>query len=113
MTIEQLMVEHVQNQTGVRTGGEIISGQKVPFIVVQKRGGSRRNMISSATMQFDCYAESLLKASELCKSVQKAVEESTALNDISGVEFGGDYNSTDPDTKRHCYTAMYDITHYL
>lgn len=112
-TIESVLIGYVGQKTAVHTGGEIPGKRTGSYIVAQKRGGGKSNHIPSATMQFDCYAPTLFEACELSQKVIRAVEESTALDDIASVEFGGDYNSTDTERKVYCYTAMFEITHYL
>lgn len=110
--IEQLIISHLLSRLSCCVDGEIPVEPPQRFVVVQKRGGERENHIYTSLIQFDVYAESLATAAALCKEVMAAVDNMTDLDEVCSCEYGGDYNATDTASKRYCYQAMYNITHY-
>ena len=110
--IEATIIAHLGANLAVHVGGEIPAKPEQRYVVVQKRGGERENHIYTSLIQFDAYAESLAEAAKLCQEVMAIVDDMICLDEVCSCEYGGDYNATDTASKRYCYQAMYDITHY-
>ena len=110
--IEETIIAYLNANLSVPVGGEISDKHPLRYVVVQKKGGERENHIYTSLFQFDAYAESLAAAAALCKDVMAVVDEMTDLGEVCSCEYGGDFNATDTASKRYCYQAMYNITHY-
>ena len=110
--IEETIIAYLSQNLTEPVKAEIPANPPQRFVVIQKKGSDRENHIDTALFEFDSYAESLFAAAELNEAVKAVVESLTDLDEISCCEFGGDYNATDTASKRYCYQAMYNITHY-
>ena len=82
------------------------------FIVLEKTGSGEENLIFSATIAVQSYAESLLSAATLNEQVKDVLLYGTTPPEITRIKLNSDYNYTDPDLDRYRYQAVYDITHY-
>lgn len=82
------------------------------FVLFEKTGSYKSNHLSSTTIAFQSYAESMYEAAKLNEEVKDAVEALILLDEIRGIKLNGDYNFTDTTTKQDRYQAVYDIKHY-
>ena len=111
--IEKIMYDYLSaalNPIPVYT--EIPSEPPGRFGTLEKTGGSRSNLLETATIAFQAWDTSLYGAADLCRTVCAVVDASIALDDISKAEYVSDYNYTDTGSKRYRYQAVYQITHY-
>ena len=83
------------------------------FVVVEKTGGERSNLLNTASVAVQSYAESLYEAAVLNELTKAAMDSLVEEDEISKSAYQTDYNFTDTETKRYRYQAVYDITHYL
>lgn len=83
------------------------------YVLIEKTGAGRENMIDNATIAIQSYAESLFDAATLNESVKTAM-----LGDDTNAGFNGtvfsctlnsDYNFTDTTEKKYRYQAIFDI----
>ena len=81
-------------------------------VVLEKIGSSQENHITTSMLSAKSYGASLYDAACLNEKVKKAVFESVVLDEVSGCFLNSDYNNTDTATKRYCYRAVFNITHY-
>jgi len=91
---------------------EIPAERPEKFVTLEKTGGSRMNLLETATIAFQCWAGSLYEAADLCRTVKSVMDASIALDDISRAEYVSDYNYTDSARKEYRYQTVYQITHY-
>ena len=91
---------------------EIPKNRPEKFVTFEKTGGSRENMIDTATIALQCWAKSIYEAAELCVAVKGIMDASVALEEISKAEYVSDYNYTDTSTKHYRYQTVYQVTHY-
>lgn len=82
------------------------------YVLFEKTGSSKRNLLSSATFAFQSYAPSLYEAATLNEKVKSVVEGLIHLDEIRGVSLNSDYNFTDTETKEYRYQAVFDIEHH-
>ena len=83
------------------------------FVVIENVGGSRRDLLDSASVAFQSYSTvSLLQAAKLDEQVRMQVWGLTELGEISGVRLASHYNHTDTRTKRYRYQSVFDFYHY-
>lgn len=111
--IEKIVVDHLVaqlNMTDVYM--EVPDAPPTKFIVIEKTGSGRVNLINSATIAIQSYDETLFKTAELNELVKAAMDLLSSNSEIGKVALESDYNFTDTSTKRYRYQAVYDITHY-
>lgn len=112
--IEKVILDYMHSR-GFRAYMEIpkdTPSHLYPFLVIEKTGASRQNRITTSTLAFQSYAESLYEAAAFNEQVKAAVEDSVMCREITRAAFQNDYNFTDTTTKRYRYQAVYDISHY-
>ena len=110
--IEEIILEYLSDALPVPCYMEMPEDITGEFIVIEKTGSSRRNMINRSTFAFQAYAPTLYAAADLNESVKAAVDDMLELNEIIKVELNSDYNYTDTVMKRYRYQAVYVISHY-
>lgn len=82
------------------------------YILIEKTGSSRTNLIESAVIAVQSYAPSMVEAAELNESIKNVMLDIDALSSIGNCELNSDYNYTDTETKEYRYQAVFDIVHY-
>ncbi|MBQ3089517.1 MAG: hypothetical protein IJD21_03030 [Oscillospiraceae bacterium] len=110
--IELTVLDHLSEQLTVPVYMELPSGAPDRFVVLRKADSGRENFIYSAMFTFRSYGESLLEAARLNEQVKAAVDRISELDAVASARLNGDYPFPDTSIKRHCYQAVYDITHY-
>ena len=83
-----------------------------PFVIIEKTGSTRSNMITTSTLAIQSYAGSMYETIQLNEAIKEAMDDAVTLQEVTKVALNGDYNFTDIDTKRYRYQAVFDITHY-
>lgn len=110
--IELSLKKFLDGHLSVPSFFEVPAKAPKKYVVIEKTGSSKVNYISSATVAFQSYADSLFEAALLNDEVKAVVEKLIELNEITSVRLNSDYNFTDPTTKQYRYQAVYDIGHY-
>lgn len=110
--IETLVRTWLEQQLAVPVYLEVPAHPPAVFVVVQKTGTGCANLICSATMAVQSYAESLYEAARLNVRVKAALDRLPEREEICAARLNSDYPFTDTTSKRHRYQAVYDITHY-
>lgn len=82
------------------------------YFVIEKTSGGRTNLIDTATIAVQSYAETLYDAAVLNDRMKKAMFEIESLPEVSACTLNSDYNFTDTATKSYRYQAVFDITYY-
>lgn len=85
----------------------------VCYIKIEKTGSGVRNWIRSATVAIQSYGSSMQEAATLDERVVQAMLQSPSQDEISRCELIGDYNFTDPKTRRFRYQAVFDLTYFF
>lgn len=83
-----------------------------PFVIIEKTGSSKYNLIETSTLAIQSYGETLYDAAMLNEQIKTAMEGAVEVDDITQVSLNSDYNFTDTETKRYRYQAVFEITHY-
>lgn len=83
-----------------------------PFVVIEKTGSDYHDTLWTSTLAIQSYGSSMYETIMMNETVKQTVLDAIALSEITKISPGGDYNFTDPDTKRYRYQAVFDITHY-
>lgn len=110
--IEEIVLNHLKAMLRVPVYMEQPVEPEASFVLLEKTGSRRQNLVKSATLAVQSYAPSLVEAADLNEAVKAAMDNSVDLPEICKASLNSDYNYTDTDTKRYRYQAVYDITHY-
>ena len=82
------------------------------YVVLQKTGSSRENMIDTATFAIQSIAPTLYEAAALNERVKDAMELLPwAAPSVFKAALNSDSNFTNPNTKERRYQAVYHITY--
>lgn len=115
--IETEIIEYLGATLELPVYAEVPASNQNPpadyFIVVEKTGSSRINLINTATIAVQSYAPSLFEAASLNESVKHAMFDIIKESDtITRCQINSDYAYTRVETKQPRYQAVFDITHY-
>lgn len=111
--IEVTIIEYLNEALDVPVWMEIPKGTEDPdeYVLIQKTGSGKTNLISHATFALQSYGGSLYKALSLNEDVKTAMDNFITLDEISASRLNSDYNFTDTTSKKYRYQAVYDITY--
>lgn len=112
--IEAIVIDHLK-ALGVPVSAEMPVDYTPPLVVVVKTGGHEieNSGVYTSLLAVKCYGETLYKAACLADEALMLMHGLVEIESVTKVELNaGTYNNTDPETKRHCYQAVYEITHY-
>jgi hypothetical protein len=112
--IETIILAHLKTELDMNNVFMEVPRDNLPtrFIVIEKTGGERQNLINTSTFAVQSYAESLYEAAALNELTKAAMDSLVEEDEIARSAYQTDYNFTDTKTKRYRYQAVYDITHY-
>ena len=111
--IELAIKEYLDSRLSVPVVFEVPENKPDAYVLVEKTGGSRENMIDSATIAIQsCSGVSLYMAALLNEEVKTAMDGITIRPDISRAKRNTDYNFTDSQTKTYRYQAVYDMVYF-
>lgn len=91
---------------------EIPSNPPTEFVLIEKTGSVRSNLLYSSTIAIQSYSSTLYKAAELNEVVKNVMFLMPDVRDVSSVDLNSDYNFTDSTTKRYRYQAVFDVAHF-
>lgn len=109
--IEKIVLDYLNNVLDVPVYMEMPEAQPQEFVLIEKTGGSEENLILSATIALQSYADSLYSAAVLNEKVKKAMNKIIVLDSISKSKLNTDYNFTDTTKKKYRYQAVYDLVY--
>lgn len=107
--IEKIILDHLASCLRVPVYLEHRPDEPDSFVLIERIGSSRDNMITTVSFAIQSYGASMLEACRLNEEVKEAMDRSIELNSISRVSLDTDYNFTDTETKRYRYQAIYDL----
>lgn len=110
--IEKVILKYLKDNLAVPVYMEHQKTDPASFVIVEKTGSSRSNLIETSTFALQSYAPSMLGAAQLNEEVKALMDEVVELDEIVRSEINTDYNYTDTTTKQYRYQAVYDVTHY-
>ena len=123
--IETTILTYLLNRTSAGSDVYAERPTEIPseYIVIEKTGSTRENMITTSTIAIQSISDSLqggsmLQAMTLNDEVKEAILGGADtygmvdLDEIISVELNSDYNFTDTDTSEYRYQAVFAITHY-
>lgn len=110
--IEKIILDYLAG-AGVTAYMEIPEGGGVmPYVVIEKTGGSIDQHIRRATIAIQSYGASLYQAANLNTQIIALMEDIVLLPEISACELNSDYNFTDTTKKEYRYQAVYDLVYF-
>lgn len=107
--IEKIVLDYLNNTLSVPAYMEVPVNPPNRYVLLEKTGSSSENLINSATIAVQSYAESLYSAAVLNEEVKTAMDNIISLNDVMRSELNSDYNFTDTTKKKYRYQAIYDL----
>lgn len=110
--IEIIILNHLKNELSVPPYLESPENAPSEYVLFEKTGGNKNNLLKSSTFAFQSYSDTMYGASLLNAKTKEAVESLLTLDEIVSVKLNNDYNYTDTTTKKYRYQAVYDIKHY-
>lgn len=111
--IEAIVIGYLDGLDGVHAYAERPEQPPAEYLLVEKTGSGYENHISHATMAVQCYADSLLRAAELCWEVETAMRGIVSVPEVSSCRLNSSYNFTDTDSRKYRYQAVFDMTYYM
>lgn len=110
--IEPTIIAYLSEQLDVPVFGMVPPDPPATMVTVEKTGGSRANLIDTATIAVQSWATSIEEAAQLNDQVKAVMAASVELDTISSCDLEADYNYTDNVRKRPRYQALFDIVYY-
>lgn len=110
--IETIVLNYLSNNLSVPVYMEEPETKPVSYVVLEKTGSQKANLIETATIAAQSYGASLYDAAALNAEVKHALEDMEEIDAVGSVKLNSDYNFTDPETKRYRYQCVYNIVFY-
>lgn len=110
--IEETVLDYLSEKVPVMVRMEEELDMPDEYILVEKTGSGENNHIRRATIAVQSYAGSLYRAMQINEEVKEAMNDITALDEISRCTLNSDYDYTDTTRKKYRYQAVFDIVHY-
>lgn len=112
MTIEELIVQHLNDNLSVPAYGEVPHNPPESYVVIERTGGGMSNRIRSAMITVDVYAQSMTAVQELNEQMLEAMDGLVEYNMVASCRLNTNYNDSDTRTKEHKYGALFDLVYY-
>lgn len=109
--IETTVLNYLSEELAEPCYMEVPAEPPATFVVIDKTGSSRLNLVNEATLAIQSYAATKAQAAELNERVKSAMDNIITLADIGGVKLNSDYNFTNTQTKKYRYQAVYVLTY--
>lgn len=109
--IETTVLDYLSEELAEPCYMEVPAEPPATFVVIDKTGSSRLNLVNEATLAIQSYAATKAQAAELNERVKSAMDNIITLADIGGVKLNSDYNFTNTQTKKYRYQAVYVLTY--
>lgn len=110
--VEKTILDYLNSKLDVNVYMEEPEAPESSYVIIQKTGSSRINMIDTAVFAIQCYGKDMLEAATLNQTVKEALDGIEAYPEIVSCRLQTDYNFTDPTTMRYRYQALYNVVHY-
>ena len=107
--IEKIVMDYLAQKLNISVYAEVPVNEQSEYIVIEKTGGGEEDLIRSATIAVQSYAETLYDAAELNESVVSAMMVLPDTGEVYGCDLNSDYNFTDTRSKRYRYQAVFEI----
>lgn len=108
--IEKTILDYLNNND-IEAYMERPSKPPSEYVLIEKTGSERRDLITTTTFAVQSYADTLYEASLLNETVKQTMDEADTLEGVSASRLVSDYNFTNTAAKQYRYQAVYEITH--
>lgn len=112
MLIEETVKSYLDSRIDCPVWLEMPKNPPDKFILVERTGRERINMIDHTTLVVQSYGNSLYEATIQNEVVQSIMDNLVELSEISQVTLKSSYNFTDVSNHRYRYQAVYHLVHY-
>lgn len=109
MLIEKIILDHLGGRLLVPVYTEMPANPPSKFVLIEKTGSRRSNLIDHATIAIQSYGNTLLESANLNEAVKASMYEIVEESNVSSCELNSDYNFTDTTLKRYRYQAVFDV----
>ena len=109
--IEKTVLDYLAQELDVPVKMEVPKNPPARFVVCEKTGSSRTDLVNAATIAIQSYAESLAEAAKLNEMVKEAMDGMVQLAEVGGVRLNSDYNFTNTAMERYRYQCVYVVTY--
>lgn len=109
MLIEKIVLEHLKSNLDIPVYTEMPQNPPKKFILIEKVGSRRENMIDTASIAIQSYGASLLDAANINEDVKGIMYSLADSENVSKCSLNSDYNFTDTTLKRYRYQALFDV----
>ena len=82
------------------------------YIVLERTGETVENMLRTATIVVQAYADSMYEAAVLCETVITEMQGITSVENVSACYLVSSYNFTDTSTKKYRYQAVFTVAYF-
>lgn len=110
--IEKTVLDYLSKKLDIPCYMEVPTTMPKEFVVIEKLGSSRTNLLYYASFAIQSYSTSTYKAALLNEKVKEAMFNIVELKEITSSNLDGDYIYTDTDIKRARYQCIFDMHHY-
>lgn len=111
--IEKVVFDYLKSElTPVPVYMEIPSNPPTDFALIEKTGSSQSELLYTSTIAIQSYSDTLFRSVELNELVKTVMSGLTEDIHVTCCRLDGDYNFTDPTTKKYRYQAVFKVSHY-
>lgn len=109
--IETIVLDYLKEK-GFEVAFEENETLQGEYLLIEKAGGSRNNMLRSSILAIQSYADTRAKAASLNEKVLEAMSNICELKEICGCKENSNYDFTNAAKKKYRYQAVFNIYHY-
>lgn len=110
--IEVELYEYLNSALSVPAYMERPENPPTKFVLIEKTGSEKLNLVTKATFALQSIAQSLADAATLNEEVVTVMDSMAGLDKISKTENMGDYYFPNTQRKEYRYQAVYRLTYY-
>ena len=110
--IEVELYEYLNSALSVPAYMERPENPPAKFVLIEKTGSEKLNLVTKATFALQSIAQSLADAATLNEEVVTVMDCMAGLDKISKTENMGDYYFLNTQRKEYRYRAVYGLTYY-
>lgn len=110
--IEKIVIDYLLSQD--LSVGQNIFAEKpvdppVEYVLVEKTGSGRTDLIDRAMVAVQSIGPSLLRAAQINEEIKSAMYDIVQLDEIFSCGLNSDYNYTNTSTKEYRYQAVFNL----
>lgn len=110
MIEETILARLKASLSGISVFADMPTEMPDEFVYVEKTGSGRLNLLDSAMIILQSYAQTLYRAAQINELVKACMDALPQTDLVFSSRLNSDHNYTDTAVKRYRYQAVYDIT---